>query len=100
MPSGAKPGERRGGRQKGTPNKFPAEVQAAIAATGETPRDYMLRVMRDPQVEYARRDEMAKAVAPYVHPKLASVEHGSDDKKPVQVRMTIQFVRAKDGRPA
>jgi hypothetical protein len=94
-------GKRAGaGRKKGVPNKITAEVQAAVAMTGETPRDYMLRVMRDPRPDYGRRDEMAKAVAPYIHPKLSAIEHGSDDKKPVQVRMTIQFVRAKDGRPA
>jgi hypothetical protein len=71
MPRGSAPGERRGGRQKGTPNKLTAEVQAAIAETGETPRDYMLRVMRDETVDHARRDAMARAVAPYCHPQLA-----------------------------
>jgi hypothetical protein len=44
--------------------------------------------------------ECAKDAAPYVHPKLSSVEHGGNDKKPVQMKMTIEFVRAKDGRPA
>ena len=33
----------------------------------------MLRVMRDETVDHARRDAMAKAVAPYCHPQLASV---------------------------
>lgn len=32
MPRGSKPGERRGGRQKGTPNKFTADVRQAIIA--------------------------------------------------------------------
>ena len=32
MPSGSKPGERRGGRKKGTPNKVTAEVKAALVA--------------------------------------------------------------------
>lgn len=31
MPRGARPGERRGGRTKGTPNKITAEARAAIA---------------------------------------------------------------------
>ena len=35
--------------------------------------DYMLRVMRDEKADDARRDAMAKAVAPYCHPHLASV---------------------------
>src|SRR5262249_61667397 len=68
-------GGRRGGagRKAGVPNKVPAEVQAAVAETGETPRDYMLRVMRDETVDHARRDAMAKAVAPYCHPHLTAV---------------------------
>jgi hypothetical protein len=67
-------GKRSGaGRKAGVPNKVTAEVQAAIAETGETPRDYMLRVMRDEKVDHARRDAMAKAVAPYCHPHLTAV---------------------------
>jgi hypothetical protein len=31
----------------------------------------MLRVMRDPAVEDPRRDEMARAAAPYVHAKIS-----------------------------
>ena len=59
------------GRKPGTPNRVTAELQAAVAASGETPLDYMLRVMRDATMEHPRRDEMAKAAAPYVHAKLA-----------------------------
>jgi hypothetical protein len=35
----------------------------------------MIRVMRDETAPVERRDEMAKAAAPYVHPRLAAVEH-------------------------
>jgi hypothetical protein len=52
-----------------------AERQAAIAASGETPLDYMIRVMRDQSASVERRDEMAKAAAPYVHPRLAAIEY-------------------------
>jgi hypothetical protein len=44
--------------------------------------------------------ECAKDAAPYVHPKLSSVEHGGNEAKPRQMKMIIEFVRAKDGRPA
>jgi hypothetical protein len=44
--------------------------------------------------------ECAKDAAPYVHPKLSSVEHGGNQAKPRQMKMIIEFVRAKDGRPA
>jgi len=62
------PATRQRRSRKGTPNKLTAEVQAAIAETGETPRDYMLRVMRDETVDHARRDAMAKAVATVLSP--------------------------------
>jgi hypothetical protein len=62
------------GRPKGSPNKATAQRQAEIAATGETPLDYMLRVMRDPTVDHERRDRNAAQAAPYVHPKLAQID--------------------------
>jgi putative SOS response-associated peptidase YedK len=37
MPRGSKPGERRGGRQRGTPNKKTALINAAFAATASNP---------------------------------------------------------------
>jgi hypothetical protein len=43
---GSKPGERRGGRQKGTPNKATAALQAEVAASGITPLEVMLKNMR------------------------------------------------------
>ena len=51
--------------------KVEAEAVANCIATGETPLAYMLRVMRDPTVEDPRRDEMARAAAPYVHAKIS-----------------------------
>ena len=35
----------------------------------------MIRVMRDESAPVERRDEMAKAAAPYVHPRLAAIEY-------------------------
>jgi len=82
---GSKPGERRGGRKAGTPNKKTAEVQKAVAESGITPLEFMLSIMRndvvdadaDPAVKIAfssMRFEAAKAAAPYVHAKLSSIE--------------------------
>jgi hypothetical protein len=44
--SGSKRGERRGGRQKGTPNKITAKREAEIAASRLTPLEYMLGIVR------------------------------------------------------
>jgi hypothetical protein len=47
MPGGgSKPGERRGGRKRGTPNKASAARQAEAAAEGVMPCEVMLANMR------------------------------------------------------
>lgn len=63
-----------GGRQKGSQNKATAKKEAEIAASGLTPLDYMLGVLRDEKMPTERRDWAAEKAAPYVHPKLASTE--------------------------
>jgi hypothetical protein len=67
------------GRKAGEPNKASAARQAEIAASGITPLDYMLQIMRDAEQKFDVRLDAAKAAAPYVHPKLASVDHKSSD---------------------
>jgi len=74
-------GQKTGGRRRGSKNKIKppqdvirkveAEAVANCIATGESPLSYMLRIMRDPTVEDPRRDEMARAAAPYVHAKIS-----------------------------
>jgi hypothetical protein len=69
--SGAHGGKRPGaGKKKGTRAKKTVALLEAITNGGETPLEYMLRVMRDTSAEDARRDDMAKSAAPYVHSKM------------------------------
>ena len=80
MPRGSKPGERRGGRQRGTPNKATVAKAAALASASAdsaiTPLQFLLGVMRDPKAPTGLRVQVARAAAPLVHgkPKIASVE--------------------------
>ena len=93
--SGSKRGERRGGRQKGTPNKITAKREAEIAASGLTPLHYMLGIVRaeappglNASVAIARetlRFEASKAAAPYCHPRLQAVTLGGDPENPIKV---------------
>ena len=62
------------GRPKGARNKRTRTLIEAAQAGGELPLDYMLAVMGDPKAAARRRDEMAKAAAPYLHSKLAPIE--------------------------
>ncbi len=66
---GSAPGERRGGRQKGTPNRFNAARAAAIAESGVTPLSFMLSVLRDEDAPAKARMWAAVAAAPYCHAK-------------------------------
>src|SRR6516164_653330 len=92
------------GRKKGTPNKKTLERMAredaaklleAKALENGLPLDYMLRVMRDPTVEPHRRDAMAKAAAPYLHPQLAAIHHrhANADGSPIAPTVSITIVK-------
>ena len=67
-------GRKTGGRQKGTRNRAIAEARAAAEVTGILPLAYMLEVMRDAKADQKRRDAMAMAAAPYLHPKLSTID--------------------------
>jgi hypothetical protein len=75
---GSGPGERRGGRKKGTPNRATSWREREVKAGGDTPLDYLLSVMRNDRLPRAERTDAAKAAAPYVHPKLATIAPTSD----------------------
>lgn len=101
-------GKRTGaGRKAGSITKRSRLMADAALTEGETPADYMLRVMRDPTVEHDRRDKMAVASAPYVHPKLAAVEHTGKDGGPIatidvtdqEAARRIAFTLAKATQP-
>lgn len=83
MPRG---GKREGaGRKEGVPNKASAAREAEVKASGLTPLDYMLTMLRDENAPPADRMWAAEKAAPYVHPKLAAIEHTGKDGSPVAV---------------
>ena len=86
-------GKKTGGRQKGALNKNTQERQAAIVAGGITPLEYMLNVIRDEAMDSKRRDSMAQACAPYIHPRLAATEIQGNADKPIAHKLTIEFKR-------
>ena len=94
-------GKKTGGRLKGTPNRRIAEMRAEMAANGEFPLDYMLRVMRDETAEPVRRDAMAKAAAPYLHPQLSSITQRrvNADGAPVGPTIINQFEQRRPEAP-
>lgn len=54
-------------------------ARKAAAEGGIMPLEFMLAILRDDTVPRDERMDAAKAAAPYVHAKLASVEHTGKD---------------------
>jgi hypothetical protein len=77
MPRGSKPGERRGGRQRGTPNKSTVLKNAAIAAAANDPNlsplDFLLKLMRQPDLPLELRVTVAHQALPFAHIKKKAV---------------------------
>ncbi len=86
-------GQRKGaGRKPGSATKRTREIADRAMAEGVTPLEFMLQVMRSPsdhedaKVQVAReamRFEAAKAAAPYIHPRLAAIEHTGPNGGPI-----------------
>jgi hypothetical protein len=95
-----------GGRTKGVRNKASVAKAAEIAASGLTPLEFLLNQMRAPEPVRAKDEDAgifvaryvgwrdraidaAKAAAPYVHPKLANIEHTGKGGGPIDVSLHI-----------
>jgi phage terminase small subunit len=59
---------------------IPEDIIAEAAAENMTPLDYMLKVMMDINADPARRDRMAVAAAPFVHPRKGEGEGKKEGK--------------------
>ena len=92
-------GKREGaGRPKGSKNRATREALEMAKAAGITPLEYMLNVMRDSRAKIPRRDAMAIAAAPYIHPRLQTTKlEGSSPDGSIKHDHTIKvvFVRPK-----
>lgn len=84
---GSKPGERRGGRKAGVPNRASAAREAAIAASGLTPLQFLVETFRDEDQPFSVRLDAAKAAANFVHPRLAAVGVGNQDQEPIKIEI-------------
>jgi hypothetical protein len=72
---GSRPGERRGGRKKGTLNHASQAREIEVRESGATPLEFLLGIMRNPKLPRRERVDAAKTAAAYVHPKFAAITH-------------------------
>ena len=80
----ARGGKRDGaGRPSGAVTKRTRAVAEKASKAGLTPLEYMLGVLRDEGADPKDRMWAAEKAAPYVHAKLASVEHTGKDGGPI-----------------
>ncbi len=113
---GYRPGS---GRKKGTPNKLTGEIKARILASGESPLDVMMAVMREYRTaadklgdKYVvvgqqvidrlkllhQAADIASMAAPYVHSKLQAIEHSGKDNGPIRHQVEFVFVEPNGQR--
>lgn len=93
---GSRPGA---GRKKGSVAKHRKLAnEATIRAVGDemTPLEFLLGVMRNEQEDDGRRLDAAKAAAPFVHPKLAAVEHSGNQDAPVTFEIITGVPQSKE----
>lgn len=89
----ARGGARTGaGRKAGATTTKTRDIANKAADEGLTPLEFMLSVMRDTGAERSERLDMAKAAAPYIHPRLSSIEASGPDRTPLVPTVAIEFV--------
>jgi hypothetical protein len=106
----------RAGRKKGSLNKITAAIRAKAMESGTMPLEALLHIMyelleaadlmTDEQYIHVnakvigrlelleRAADIAAKAAPYMHPKLQSIEHGGMGDRPMDTHMTVEFVTA------
>jgi hypothetical protein len=81
-----KGGKRAGaGRPVGATTRKTREIAERAAKDGLTPLEYFMTILRNEKAPDAERFAAAKEAAPYIHPKLAAVQHSGDKDSPLQI---------------
>jgi len=75
------------GRPKGGANRLNQEAREKALADGISPLDYLLGVMRNPEMDLEKRIDAAKAAAPYVHARLQATTVSGPDEGPVKINI-------------
>jgi hypothetical protein len=93
-----------GGRKPGVVNKRTQHFRKEVAKAGTSPLEHMLAVLHDPKADADRRDRMAIAAAPFIHPRLAVIDSTvraevavtlSDEERREQARALIRAAFAE-----
>ena len=92
----ARGGKRPGaGRRVGAASERTREIADKAIQGGNSPLEYMLAVMTDAGADNKRRDAMAIAAAPFIHPRLQAVELAGDKSAPAVV-MRLSWIDSRE----
>ena len=85
-----------GGRQKGTPNRRTSELLDSIAEKypGYCPVLSMIELAIDPSTPIDVKLDCHKQIAPYLRPKLKSIEVSGLDGEPLELMPTMSLNEA------
>ena len=86
-------GNANSGRKKGSKNRRTFAQRIAKEYELE-PLDYMLNILNDKKKEDPERMDAAKAAAPYIHPKLATIDMNHDGGFEIINRIERSIVKA------
>lgn len=75
------------------------EARAKALASGLSPLEYMLDVLRSEEETPERRLDAAKAAAPYVHARLSSVTVQGEQDRPIVHEVRWVMVSAEVEKP-
>lgn len=89
-------GKRTGaGRKAGSRNKRTEAKLREVKASGMTPLEYLISIMRDETKDEGRRVDAAKAAAPYVHARLSNVDMSVSQQEKAPEEMTEAEILAE-----
>jgi len=74
MPRGSQPGQHRGGRQRGTPNKRSTELLHALEAHGCVMAEQIAGLFRDPAITGELKLDLLAKVLPYLYPQRKPID--------------------------
>lgn len=89
---GSKPGERRGGRAKGVPNKATASIRDLARQYTAEALKALTDVLRNPEEPAAARVGAAKEILDRGYGKASTVLQGDEDGGDIKVATTIRLV--------
>lgn len=94
---GSKPGERRGGREKGTPNKATASIKDAAREYTTKALETFIACIDSPEAPWPAKVAAASHILDRGYGKPSTVLSGDEDGGPISLATTIELIGVRPG---